>query len=129
MPGARRAVKAAITLAGIVLTISFAVAYWQAASSRRVREAQCAAARPLVAEGKGRDAFQRLRERPPSEYSARDAEQLARTVAGGSDHTARNIREHLRGRNSVLVFSESDSIMFVYFDERGRAFRADCFLR
>ena len=127
MPGARRAVKAAITLAGIVLTLSFAVAYWQAVSWRRARDAPCAAARPLVDHGQGREAFLKLRDRPPAEYSAADAERLARTFDKTADATARKIREHLRGEHTVLVFSESSSIMLVYFDARGRAYRADCY--
>lgn len=129
MPGAPRALKAAITLAGILLTAAFAVAYWEASRWRREREAQCAAARPLVQAQRGRDAFLNLRDRPPSQHSAVDAGQLARAFEGSSDKKVENIRQHLRGPNTVLVFSESRSVMFVYFDERGKAFRADCFLQ
>jgi len=69
-----------------------------------------------------------LRAMPPAEYSSADAEWLGREFGQSSDKRT-SLREHLRGANRVLVFSESNSIMLVYVDEESKAFRAECFLQ
>jgi hypothetical protein len=74
------------------------------------------------------DDIRRLRTRPPGEYSWEDSSSLIKEF-GASAEESESIRRHLTNGRSVLVFSESNSVMLVYMDEDSRALRAECFLQ
>ena len=113
----------------IVIVVGASFMGWEALRWRRERDAQCAAALPLVKAGAGIDRIRQLRTRPPGEYTTADAALLADQFKSASDGKAESIQTNLRAGNRVAIFSESNSIMFVYFNEQGRAFAAECFLQ
>jgi hypothetical protein len=107
--------------------LSFAI--WEAWRWRRDRDAQCAAAEPLVAARAGLDELRGLRPgRPPGEHSGHDVSQLIREF-GASAEESESIRRNLHANGRVLEFSESNSVMLIYVDQQSRAARAECFLQ
>jgi hypothetical protein len=123
-----RTIRAAFVTGTAIILSAGAFAAWEALRWRRERDAQCNSAMPLVQSHARLSELRALRERPPSEYRSEDATHLLRIFSESSDKGL-SILTHLRDGNGVLVFSESNSIMFIYTDGEGKAFRAECFLQ
>ena len=91
-------------------------------------DAQCEAARPLVQERASRDAILHGIEGLSGEYGSADARWLI-TQFGERSDKGRDIASNLTGSNRLLLYSRSNSVMFVYLDDHSRAIRAQCFLQ
>ena len=48
---------------------------------------------------------------------------------GASSEEAESINRNLHPGQQVVVYSESNSVMLIFLDSEGRAFRAECFLQ
>lgn len=120
--------RVALIVLGVVGVAITAVALNEAIAWRRQREAQCAAAKPLVSAHADVGALRRLEARRAEEYSASDAEWLIRQF-GESSGPAKGVRQHLRDKNRAVLFHQDNSFMLVYVDGSSRAFLAECFFQ
>jgi len=111
-----------------ILVVLIAAGLWESLRWRRERNAQCAAMTPLVNGRATIDEIRRLPAGPPVEYSGRQADAVIRNFGPQSDK-GRSVSKYLIRGRKALLFPENNSVMLVYFDEDGRAFRAECFLQ
>ena len=111
-----------------MLTAMVALGLGQPLRWRRERDAQCAAAMPLVQKRASIAEVRSLAAGRLAEYSGVEADSLIRSFGPESDK-GRSIRAHLHREGRALLFHQNSSIMFVYFDERLRAIQAECFLQ
>jgi len=123
-----RNTRLALIFLAAILVVVIAVGLWENLRWRRERDAQCAAVTPLVNARANIDEIRRLSVGRPVEYSDRQADALIRDFGPQSDK-GRSVSQYLIRGRKVLLFSESNSVMLVYFDEDGRAIIAECFLQ
>ena len=93
----------------------------------RERDALCASAKPLVDRRAPKDDVFRLLGQT-NEYRASELESLESAFERGSPK-ANRLRSQLQGADSVLVYSQSNSVMFVFLDRGASARSAECFLQ
>ena len=112
-----------VLLAGIA-----AVGVYERESWLRQVRAQCQAAAPLVQQHAPRQTILNVLGAEAGEY---DPAQAAWLIAqfGASSPKGRDLAASLTGSSRVLVYSQSNSVMFVYLDAQLRATRAQCFLQ
>jgi len=93
----------------------------------RERDALCASAKPLVEHRAPKDdVFRRLGQ--TDEYGAPELGPLERAFGSGSPK-AKTLRSHVHDPDTVLVYSQSNSIMFVFMERGVSARSAECFLQ
>jgi hypothetical protein len=123
-----RDTRLALILVAAILVVVIAVGLWEILRWRRERDAQCTAVTPLVNARANIEEIRRLHAAPPVEYSERQADALIRAFGPQAD-IGRSVSQYLIRGRKALLFPENNSVMLVYFDENGRAFRAECFLQ
>jgi len=116
----------ACVLGGVVLFIG--VALWYRHAWLQEMHAQCASATPFVDRHAEREQVIGTLGEPSSEHSASDLAWLTRAFGEGSPKTAA-LQANLRGATALLLYSRSNSVMFVYLDGEKRAIKAECFLQ
>jgi hypothetical protein len=122
-----RAMRRALISVGLVILGLGGYAASESLRWRREANAQCQAAKPLVESRAGINELSRLG-RNPGVSSYEEAPTLVR-MFGASSEEAESIGRNLRPGQRVVVYSESNSVMLVFLDSEGRAFRAECFLQ
>jgi hypothetical protein len=114
-----------VLLIAVLLFVAIAFGYrWQWLSEAR---AQCSAAEPLIAVRASEEQIVRSIGKPSGAALSRgDWGEIHREFAGPKEA---DIQERLPQGGSVLVYSKSNSIMFVYLDADGKARDVRCFLQ
>lgn len=92
----------------------------------REARAQCDAAQPLVAATATREQVERSIGAPTVAYGREDLTEIHRHFAGPKEA---DIQAKLPEGGRVLVYSKSNSIMFVYLTSDGKACDMRCFLQ
>ena len=123
-----RVIRRALAFVTLVVFGLMGVAMLEGARWRREANAQCQDAKPLVAAHAGLSELRRIGRGPSTESSFEESGNLVRQFGAESDK-AGSIGRNLRQGQRVLVYSESNSVMLVYLDAEGKAFRAECFLQ
>jgi|ERR671922_1349987 hypothetical protein len=115
---------------GLMILGIAAVAWERSRWLREMRE-QCDAAQPLLSVSANRDDVIRKLGSPSVEYTHRDWSTIERNFGNrdGSTDKIRDIREKLRDDGRMMVYSRSNSIMFMYFDNNGQVGSVSCFLQ
>ena len=113
-------------LAGLLVLVG--VAAWHRQEWRQEMHAQCAAASPLVNRHAQREDVIDILGRPSSEHAASELADLAHAFGEDSPKAAA-LRANLRGSNTLLLYSRSNSVMFVYLGGDKRTIGAECFLQ
>jgi hypothetical protein len=94
----------------------------------REMEAQCKSMQPLLARGAGRDEVVGSIGAPSSDNGAGDLAWLTEQFESTRPKLA-SIERNVHGSTRVLIYSRSNSIMFVYVDGTAKAVGAECFLQ
>jgi hypothetical protein len=119
--------KAILVLSGIVL-LGAGIVAWERQTWLQDMSKQCASAQPLVQRRASREQVLQAIGRPSSEHSVSDLPPLLRRF-DSTPPKRENLEQNLRGSNTLLLYSESNSMMFVYLDGQAQAIQAACFLQ
>ena len=111
---------------GVVLLIG--VALWYRHGWLQEMHGQCASAAPSVDRHAQREQVIGALGEPSSEHDASDLTGLSHAF-GETSPKAAALRMNLRGATTLLLYSRSNSVMFVYLDGAGSATKAECFLQ
>jgi len=119
--------KTVVICSAVIITAVVSMIAWERSTWTRERDAQCKAVEPLVTARATRqqilDAIGQAAEFELTDWS-RIEEQF-----GGTATKMTDIKQRLRERGRLMVYSQSNSIMFIYLDSDGRALHASCFLQ
>jgi hypothetical protein len=116
-----------VIFGAVLLAAVIVLAVSQRLKWARDRDAQCETARPLIAAGAPRDQVVDTIG-SAAEFTLADWSEIERQF-GGHAKAMTDIRQRLQERGRVIVYGQSNSIMFVYFNSEGRASHASCFLQ
>jgi hypothetical protein len=118
-----------MVVAGVIVG-AVGLVTWERSKWLRERDAQCASARALIAAATQKDRVIDTLGKPSTEYGRTDWSEIERHFAGTrQDDKLADIRERLHHQGRLLVYSRSNSIMFLYLNSQGRASHASCFLQ
>jgi hypothetical protein len=126
-----RALKRIAIAAGMMLVVAAAMAIWQRSAWIKEMETQCESATPLVSAGTVRNDLIRKLGNPSVEYGYADWPVIERNFGSQDAESAKtsDIRRWLQERGRLMVYSRSNSIMFLYLDADGKASHVSCFLQ
>ena len=111
-----------------ILLAATVIIFWERSQWTRDRDAQCEAVQPLVAAHAQKNDLFKAIGAPTSEEGLADWSRIEKAFGGNNSKIA-DIKQHLREGGRLLIYSRSNSIMFVYLDSDGRAVHASCFLQ
>jgi hypothetical protein len=94
----------------------------------RDADALCEAAAPLVQNRAPREAILYTIGSPSGEYGSAKVTSLIDKF-GVSSEKGRDLASNLKAQSRLLLYSRSNSVMFVYVDGQSHAVRAQCFLQ
>ena len=96
----------------------------------RDRDTQCEAAQPLIAAGVHKQRVLDTIGQASVEYALTDWPEIEKHF-GSDPNRAKmtDIKHRLHERGRLMVYSRSNSIMFVYMSSDGRALHASCFFQ
>ena len=121
--------RALIALASLTATAA-AIVIWERSKWTHERDAQCASASSLIAAGAPRHQIIEVLGNASVEYRRSEWPEIERHFGGAPEtEKLRDIRHRLDDRGRLLVYSRSNSIMFLYLNAEGRALHASCFLQ
>jgi hypothetical protein len=119
-------VKAAAIFIVCAFAAVAALIAWERSKWVHERDAQCASASPLVTKRAMKQDVLIALGPATSEYGFADRSKIAKQFA---PQQAADIQQRLNERDRLMVYSQSNSMMFVYLDQDDRAVHASCFLQ
>jgi hypothetical protein len=121
--------RAAIAVAVLIATAAGLV-IWERSKWTQDRDVQCVAARPLIGAAGPRQQVIDVLGKPSIEYGRADWPEIVKQFGSAQKgDKLRDINERLSDHGRLLVYSRSNSIMFLYLDAGGRTSHASCFLQ
>jgi hypothetical protein len=123
-------VKSAGILIGVFIATAVGFVIWERSRWTKERGAQCASAQPLISASAPKQRVFEVLGRASLEYGRADWAEIEKHFGSAQQgEKVNDISSRLHDRGRLLVYSRSNSIMFLYLDPAGRASHASCFLQ